>query len=207
MASGFRSVSDDRAAGLCVGSRSMFLQMLRLRALALRPGSPTMSRLAADQPRRQLRRRPLAGPHLHRYADDAVVPRSCINCGLDMQTGLPSKAQITALMSSGSSTGGLLTAGTWSTQTLATYTFSGTASSFTMTTSKGSCGVSSGALTCGSGVTASTFSAVTSGGSLLLAYSGSTAWTSDGTPSGSTVYPVYTGSARSLDYTLVIGST
>lgn len=60
-----------------------------------------------------------------------------------------------------SSTGGLLTAGTWSTQTLATYTLSGSASSFTMSTSKGNCAVQSGQLTCGSGVSsASSFSAV-----------------------------------------------
>ena len=73
---------------------------------------------------------------------------------------LPAKATITALRSSGSSTGGLLSAATWSTQTLATYTLSGSTSSFTMTSSKGSCGISGGALSCGSGVTSSTFSAV-----------------------------------------------
>ncbi|KAI0348284.1 ribonuclease T2 [Trametopsis cervina] len=114
---------------------------------------------------------------------------------------LPSKAQLHA-----SSTGGLLSGGTWSTQTLATYTISGSSSSFTMSTSKGSCGVSGSTLSCGSGVTASKFSAVTSGGNLLLAFGGSTAWTSDGTPSGSTQETVFTGSSHSQDYTISIVS-
>lgn len=114
---------------------------------------------------------------------------------------LPSKAHIQA-----SSTGGLLTGGTWSTQTPATYTISGSASSFTMSTSKGNCGVSGGQLTCGSGVSSSTFSAVSSGGNLLLAFSGSTAWTSDSTPSGTDQETVFTGSSHSSDYTLSIVS-
>ncbi|EPQ60442.1 RNase Gf29 [Gloeophyllum trabeum ATCC 11539] len=116
--------------------------------------------------------------------------------------GLPSKAHITA------STGGLLSAGTWSTQTLATYTLSGSTSGFTMSTSKGKCAVSGGTLTCGSSVSfASTFSAVSSGGNLLLAYGGSTAWTADATPSGTTQETVYTGSSHSEDITLSIVST
>lgn len=56
--------------------------------------------------------------------------------------------------------GGLLTLGTWSTQTLATMKLAGTTSSFTMTSSKGACGVSDGELTCGSSVVATTFTAV-----------------------------------------------
>ncbi|KAF5375787.1 hypothetical protein D9757_008989 [Collybiopsis confluens] len=115
---------------------------------------------------------------------------------------LPAKAQIHA-MQSGTQVGGLLTLGTWSTQTLATMTLSGTSSSFTMSSSKGSCGVSGGTLTCGSGVTATTFSAVkrcflmglvqaTSGGNLLLASGGSTSFSSSGTPSGETVETVFT---------------
>ncbi|KAJ7193812.1 ribonuclease [Mycena pura] len=115
---------------------------------------------------------------------------------------LPAKATIHA-----SSAGGLLSLGTWSTQTLATYTLSGTASSFTMTSSKGACGVSGGAFSCGSGVTSTTFSAVSSGSELLLASGGSTAWTSDGVPSGQTVYPVFTGAGHAQDYTLSIIST
>ncbi|KAJ3511354.1 hypothetical protein NLJ89_g4149 [Agrocybe chaxingu] len=121
-------------------------------------------------------------------------------------SSLPSKATIRAIRS-GSTVGGLLTAGTWSTQTLATMTLSGTTSSFTMTSSRGNCGLNSGSLTCGSGVTAATFSAVSSGGNLLLASGGSTAFTSEGVPSGTTVYTVYTGSSRAQDYTLSIVST
>ncbi|KAL4267939.1 RNase T2 family protein [Pleurotus pulmonarius] len=117
--------------------------------------------------------------------------------------GLPARATIHAIRS-GSQIGGLLSLGTWSTQTLATFTLTGTASSFTMTSSKGNCGVSGGSFSCGSGVSPTTFSAVTSGSNLLLASSGSTAWGSDGTPSGSTVFTVFTGSSHSQDYTLTI---
>ncbi|KAJ3567341.1 hypothetical protein NP233_g6430 [Leucocoprinus birnbaumii] len=115
---------------------------------------------------------------------------------------LPAKATINAIRSSGSTTGGLLSLGTWSTQTLATFTLSGTASSFTMKSSKGNCGVSGGQFTCGSGVSLTSFSAVSSGGSLLLASGGSTSFSSDGLPSGTTVYSVYTGSSHSQSYTL-----
>ncbi|KAI0652379.1 ribonuclease T2-like protein [Trametes meyenii] len=115
---------------------------------------------------------------------------------------LPSKGTIKA-----STTGGLLSGGTWSTQTLATYKFSGTTSSFTMSTSKGDCGVSSGKLTCASGVSASKFSATTSGGDLLLSFSGSTAFSSDSTPSGSDQESVFTGSSHSKQYTLSIVSS
>ncbi|KIM47509.1 hypothetical protein M413DRAFT_201759 [Hebeloma cylindrosporum] len=116
---------------------------------------------------------------------------------------LPTKATIHALQS-GSSIGGLLSLGTWSTQTLATFTLSGTTSSFTMTSSKGNCGVSGGSFACGSGVSLTSFSAVSSGSNLLLASGGSTAFTSDGVPSGTTVFTVFTGSAHAQDYTLSI---
>ncbi|KAJ7706868.1 ribonuclease T2 [Mycena rosella] len=115
---------------------------------------------------------------------------------------LPAKATIVA-----SSEGGLLSLGTWSTQTLATYTLTGTTSSFTMTSSKGNCGVSGGTFACGSGMSLTSFSAVASGSSLLLASGGSTAWSSDGTPSGSTAFAVFTGSSHAQDYTLSIVST
>ncbi|KZP25290.1 ribonuclease T2 [Athelia psychrophila] len=107
---------------------------------------------------------------------------------------IPTKATITA----STGTGGLLSAGTWSTQTLATYTLSGTASSFTLTSSKGSCGIM--------GLTNACFK-VTSGSNLLLAYSGSTSWTSSAIPSGSTVEVVQSGSSLAEDYSLVIVST
>ncbi|KDR85702.1 hypothetical protein GALMADRAFT_234739 [Galerina marginata CBS 339.88] len=120
--------------------------------------------------------------------------------------GLPAKATIHAITSS-STVGGLLSLGTWSTQTLATYTISGTTSSFTMTSSKGNCGVSGGTFACGSGVSLTSFSAVTSGSNLLLASDGSTDFSSDGSPSGSTVFTVFTGTSHTNDYTLSIVST
>ncbi|KAF4611724.1 hypothetical protein D9613_004228 [Agrocybe pediades] len=138
------------------------------------------------------------------------VPSTTSTAGGGSSTGapgsLPSKATIHAINSSGSSIGGLLSLGTWSTQTLATYTLSGTTSSFTMTSSKGNCGVSGGQFSCGSGVSLTSFSAVSSGGNLLLASGGSTAFTSDGVPTGSTVFPVFTGSNHADDYTLQIVS-
>ncbi|KIM47510.1 hypothetical protein M413DRAFT_22164 [Hebeloma cylindrosporum] len=114
---------------------------------------------------------------------------------------LPAKATVHALQS-GSSIGGLLSTGTWSTQTLATFRLSGTASSFTMTSSRGNCGVSAGSFSCGSGVSLTTFSAVSSGGNLLLSFGGSTAFSSDGVPSGASAVTVFTGSKHSQDYTL-----
>ncbi|KAH8120043.1 RNase Gf29 [Phellopilus nigrolimitatus] len=120
---------------------------------------------------------------------------------------LPAKATITASRVSGNLSGGLLSAGTWSTQTLATYTLSGNISSFTMKSSKGDCGISSGVFSCGSSVSVSTFSAVNSGNDILLAFNGSSAFSSDTVPSGTTQEAVYTGSSHDQDFTLVIKST
>jgi ribonuclease T2 len=97
-------------------------------------------------------------------------PTKTTSAGGGSPTGgaLPAKATLVS-----SSVGGLLSAGTWSVQTLATYTLSGTSSGFTMTTSKGKCAVSGGQLTCGSSVSsASTFSAVS-------IFACSTAWVPD----------------------------
>jgi ribonuclease T2 len=133
--------------------------------------------------------------------------------------GLPTKATIHAF-----SIGGLLSLGTWSTQTLATFTISGTMDSFTMISSKGNCSVDGGTFVCGSGVSLTSFSAVrpqqlvgrfngviasqvTSGSCLLLASGGSTTWSSDGVPSGTTVFPVFAGSDHAQEYTLSIVST
>ncbi|KAK0233598.1 ribonuclease T2 [Armillaria fumosa] len=116
---------------------------------------------------------------------------------------LPAKATIVALQS-GSQIGGLLSLGTWSTQTLATFTTTGNANSFTMTSSKGNCGVSSGVFACGSGVSSSTFSTVLSNGELLLSFNGGTTFSSDGSPSGSTVFTVFAGSSHSKVYSLSV---
>ncbi|KAF7337514.1 RNase Gf29 [Mycena sanguinolenta] len=107
-------------------------------------------------------------------------------------TAIPTKATIQAIQN-GNQVGGLLSLGTWSTQTLATYTLSGSATSLKLSTSKGTCGVSDGVFDCGNG-DSTTFSAVTSGSLLLLAYQGDTSFSSDDVPSGSTVYPVNAGS-------------
>ncbi|KAJ7847866.1 ribonuclease T2-like protein [Mycena leptocephala] len=120
-------------------------------------------------------------------------------------TSIPTKATIQA-MQGGSQVGGLLSLGTWSTQTLATYTLSGSASSLKLSSSKGTCGVSGGVFGCGNG-DSSTFSAVSSGGLILLAYQGDTSFSSDDVPSGSTVYDVNTGGDDSEVYTLSIVST
>ncbi|KAF8899056.1 ribonuclease T2-like protein [Infundibulicybe gibba] len=145
-----------------------------------------------------------------KYTSEAAPEAgSCPSTGIKypLKSGSPTPTSYHSCSSSGSSTGGLLSLGTWSTQTLATFTISGTASSFTMTSSKGNCGVSSGTFACGSGVALTSFSAVTSGGNLLLASGGSTTFSSDGNPSGATVFTVFTGSSHSQSYTLsIVGS-
>ncbi|KAF8215867.1 ribonuclease T2 [Mycena galopus ATCC 62051] len=120
-------------------------------------------------------------------------------------TAIPTKATIHAIQNGGE-VGGLLSLGTWSTQTLATYTLSGSADSFQLSSSKGTCGVSGGVFGCGSG-DSSTFSAVSSGDLILLAYQGNTGFSSDDVPSGSTVYAVNVGSSDDEVYTLSIVST
>ncbi|KAJ6520138.1 ribonuclease T2 [Mycena sanguinolenta] len=117
-------------------------------------------------------------------------------------TAIPTKATIQAIQN-GSQVGGLLSLGTWSTQTLATYTLSGSATAMKLSSSKGTCGVGDGVFGCGNG-DSTTFSAVSSGSLLLLAYEGDTSFTSDDVPSGSTVYAVNTGSNDNEVYTLSI---
>ncbi|TGJ87193.1 hypothetical protein E0Z10_g1606 [Xylaria hypoxylon] len=92
---------------------------------------------------------------------------------------------------SGSADGCLITAGTWyTTGTCATYTATASGSGFTLSSSKGSCGVVSGAFTCASGVSATVFTAV--GGK--LAYGGATTFYASVVPTGSTQATVYTAS-------------
>ncbi|KUJ21753.1 ribonuclease T2 [Mollisia scopiformis] len=91
----------------------------------------------------------------------------------------------------GSQDGCLISAGTWYTSgTCATYTAAASGSGFTLKSSKGSCGISSGTFTCASGVTATVFTA--SNG--LLAYNGATTFYATAVPSGSTQATVYTSS-------------
>ena len=128
---------------------------------------------------------------------DAITPGSCPSSGIkylpksgssggtptttsggggSTPTGVPSSGTISVLVS-GLKTGGVLSSGTWSTQTPGKMTTTASGSGFTLTSSKGKCGIASGALTCGSGVTASVFTLVRracqwfiSGDSFLLSF-------------------------------------
>ncbi|KAM3075453.1 Ribonuclease T2 precursor (RNase T2) [Clarireedia jacksonii] len=87
--------------------------------------------------------------------------------------------------------GCLISAGTWyTTGTCATYKATTSGSGFTLSTSKGNCGISSGTFTCGSGVTAAVFGS----SSGYLTYSGSSSFYATAVPSGSTQATVYTTS-------------
>ncbi|KAI0144587.1 ribonuclease T2 [Xylariaceae sp. FL1272] len=91
----------------------------------------------------------------------------------------------------GQEDGCLIGAGTWYTSgTCATYTATASDSGFTLKSSKGTCGISDDTFTCGSGVSATVFTA--SDGS--LAYDGATTFYVESVPSGSTQATVYTSS-------------
>ncbi|KFY24930.1 hypothetical protein V493_04933 [Pseudogymnoascus sp. VKM F-4281 (FW-2241)] len=82
----------------------------------------------------------------------------------------------------GANKGCLISAGTWyTTGTCAGYTATASGSGFTLKSSKGNCGIADSIFTCGSGVTASTFTE--SAG--LLAYEGSSNFYTTAVPSGS----------------------
>ncbi|KUI55412.1 Ribonuclease T2-like [Cytospora mali] len=89
----------------------------------------------------------------------------------------------------GSQDGCLISYGTWYIGgTCATYHATSSGSGFTMTTSKGDCGVVDGAISCGDGVSSSTFSVIDG----LLAYNGQTTFYSSEVPSGSEQAEIYT---------------
>lgn len=73
------------------------------------------------------------------------------------------KGYLEVTIASGMQTGCVISSGTWyTTGTCATFTATAaTGAGFTLTSSKGSCGIVSGVLKCGSGVTASTFTVST----------------------------------------------
>ncbi|KAG8887304.1 ribonuclease T2-like [Tulasnella sp. 332] len=120
-------------------------------------------------------------------------------------TAPPASATINVLTSSGSTTGCLLSYGTWSTQTCATFTTATSGSGFTLKSSKGLCAVTSSGLSCASTITTGTiFTAINSGGNLLLAYSGSTSWSGSAVPSGTTQITLFSGTSQSQDVTLVL---
>jgi ribonuclease T2 len=64
---------------------------------------------------------------------------------------------------------------------------------FTLSSSKGKCAISSGALTCGSGASDATVFTASNGN---LAYDGSTTFYADALPTGSTQASVHTGSGK-----------
>jgi len=92
---------------------------------------------------------------------------------------------------SGSQKGCIISAGTWYTSgTCATFTAAASGSGFTLTSSKGKCGIVSGTFTCGTGVsTATTFTS--SSGKLVAG--GNAGWSADSVASGSTQVTVYAG--------------
>jgi len=99
------------------------------------------------------------------------------------------------IVASGSQKGCLISSGAWYTSgTCATYRVASSEDGFTLTSSKGNCGVISGKFTCGSGVSAGTFSS--DGNSLV--YNGSNDFSADSTASGSTQVTVYSGSSHSI---------
>ncbi|EME78020.1 uncharacterized protein MYCFIDRAFT_168568 [Pseudocercospora fijiensis CIRAD86] len=107
------------------------------------------------------------------------------------------------VISGGSQKGCIISAGTWyTTGTCATISATASGDGFTLKSSKGSCGLVSGALTCGSGVTSTVF---THDGSTLQ-YGGSSAFSADSVPSGSTQAKVYSGSSHSAAITIQWGS-
>ncbi|KAI1820089.1 ribonuclease-like protein T2 [Xylaria intraflava] len=93
----------------------------------------------------------------------------------------------------GSQDGCLISAGTWyTTGTCATYTASSSGSGFTLKSSKGSCGVSGGEFSCGSGVQSTVFNA----DSGKLAYNGKSTFYASDLPTGQTQATVYTSSKK-----------
>ncbi|KAI0555600.1 ribonuclease T2-like protein [Xylaria curta] len=91
----------------------------------------------------------------------------------------------------GNQDGCLIAAGTWyTTGTCATYTATPSGSGFTLTSSKGNCGVVSGTFTCASGVSATVFNAVSG----KLAYNGASTFYTNVVPTGSTQATVSTSS-------------
>ncbi|CAK1365461.1 unnamed protein product [Cercospora beticola] len=103
------------------------------------------------------------------------------------------------VVTGGSQKGCIISAGTWFTSgTCATFTAAASGDGFTLKSSKGSCGISSGVFSCGSGVPSTIF---TADGNTLQA-SGSGDFSADSVPSGSTQVKVYTGTDHSVDVTI-----
>lgn len=101
----------------------------------------------------------------------------------------------------GAKKGCIISAGTWYTSgTCATFTATTVDSGFTLTSSKGKCGVVSGVFTCGS--TVSTATGFTSTDGKLVA-GGNAVWSADKVASGSTQEKVYAGSDHTSQISIV----
>ncbi|KAF2685701.1 ribonuclease M [Lentithecium fluviatile CBS 122367] len=101
----------------------------------------------------------------------------------------------------GAKKGCIITVGTWYTSgTCATITATAAGDGFTLSSSKGKCGVVSGAFTCGGSVTTATTFTSSNG---KLAAGGNAAWSADKVASGTTQEKVYAGSDHSTKVELV----
>ncbi|KAG8529073.1 uncharacterized protein KY384_005708 [Bacidia gigantensis] len=95
---------------------------------------------------------------------------------------------------SGQAKGCIISGGTWyTTGTCATFTAAASGAGFTLTSSKGKCGVQGNNLVCGTSVTTATV--FTAGGADLANPSGGTTWYAASVPSGSTQVTVSTAKA------------
>ncbi|KAF1830553.1 ribonuclease T2 [Decorospora gaudefroyi] len=99
----------------------------------------------------------------------------------------------------GASKGCIISKGTWyATGTCATFTAATSSNGFTLSSSKGKCGVVGGALSCGNGVkTATTFTASKNG---ALAAGGNAVWSADRVAAGSSQQTVYAGGDHSSSF-------
>ncbi|KAF1950246.1 ribonuclease M [Byssothecium circinans] len=94
----------------------------------------------------------------------------------------------------GSQKGCIISAGTWYTSgTCATFTAAASGGGFSLTSSKGKCGVASGVLTCGGSV--GTETAFTNSGGKLAA-GGNAVWSAESVASGSSQVKVYAGGEK-----------
>jgi hypothetical protein len=139
--------------------------MLRRRDLAPAAESSIPLNLAQPRPRpRPLLPRPPPPrppqPLLEAYVFMKAMHDNLIILSLLVQGTAPASSHLLAINSSGSQIGVLLSYGTLSVQTAATYHATVSGSGFTLTSSKGPCGISGTQFTCGSGVTASMFGSV-----------------------------------------------
>ncbi|CAL1706597.1 unnamed protein product [Somion occarium] len=117
-------------------------------------------------------------------------------------TSTEDKGMIQVFTSAGANVGCILSKGTWSQQTCATFrpVAGSVPRSIKFTSSKGPCAVdaTNGTLSCGSDITlASDFTNSTTSSGSLLAYNGSSSFSSDVVPTGIVQSPVFIGDVHS----------